>query len=127
MNLHRDHLDMRAVEETLGCVLKVHEDHDIAREHAAELTPSEIDTLVSLTGGGCFVLCTSLRTMNDLARRLRGSLASRGRLVMVQGEAGAGPATANSMMVATAWSTGASGRPRICSASIVACCSGTLG
>lgn len=48
---------------------------------------SEIDTLVALTGGGAFVLCTSLRTMNDLARRLRAGLAGRGRLVMVQGEA----------------------------------------
>ena len=48
---------------------------------------SEIDTLVSLTGGGAFVLCTSVRTMNDLARRLRVPLTQRGRLVMVQGEA----------------------------------------
>lgn len=48
---------------------------------------SEIDTLVSLTGGGAFVLCTSVRTMGDLARRLRGPLKARGRAVMVQGEA----------------------------------------
>ena len=27
MSLHRDHLDARALEQTLGCVLKVHEDH----------------------------------------------------------------------------------------------------
>jgi MoxR-like ATPase len=37
MNLHRDHLDMRALAQTLGCVLKVHEDYDVARAHAADL------------------------------------------------------------------------------------------
>ena len=31
MSLHRDHLDAAAVEQTLGCVLKVHEDHARAR------------------------------------------------------------------------------------------------
>jgi MoxR-like ATPase len=39
LRLHRDHLDARALEETLGCVLKVHEDHDVIRTHLAELAP----------------------------------------------------------------------------------------
>lgn len=38
MNLHRDHLDYQTLVQTLGCVLKVHEDHGIATEHAEELT-----------------------------------------------------------------------------------------
>jgi len=52
MNLHRDHLDMRAVEQTLGCVLKVHEDHDVARAHAAELTAALGEAPESLQSGG---------------------------------------------------------------------------
>jgi MoxR-like ATPase len=37
VSLHRDHLDLGTVEQTLGCVLKVYEDHGVARAHAAEL------------------------------------------------------------------------------------------
>lgn len=37
MSLHRDHLDMQALGSTLGCVLKVHEDHAVVQSHAAEL------------------------------------------------------------------------------------------
>ncbi len=29
LSLHRDHLDARTIEQTLGCVLKVHEDHAV--------------------------------------------------------------------------------------------------
>jgi len=37
MSLHRDHLDPRALEQTLGCVLKVHEDRGIIDAHRADL------------------------------------------------------------------------------------------
>jgi len=37
MSLHRDHLDASVLEQTLGCVLKVHEDHGVMREHRAAL------------------------------------------------------------------------------------------
>ena len=39
MSLHRDHLDARTVEETLGCVLKVHEDRAIVAEHHERIEP----------------------------------------------------------------------------------------
>jgi MoxR-like ATPase len=39
MSLHRDHLDRRVVQQTIGCVLKVHEDHSILDEHDAALAP----------------------------------------------------------------------------------------
>jgi MoxR-like ATPase len=52
MNLHRDHLDMRALEQTLGCVLKVHEDHDVARTHAAELATTLGEAPPPLSSGG---------------------------------------------------------------------------
>ena len=39
MSLHRDHLDARALEQTLGCVLKVHEDHGVMHAHHAALEP----------------------------------------------------------------------------------------
>lgn len=47
---------------------------------------AEIDALITLTGGGAFVLCTSFRVMNELARRLRPSLAARGLPALLQGE-----------------------------------------
>ena len=52
MNLHRDHLDLRALEETLGCILKVHEDHDVARAHAADLAKALGEASASLQSGG---------------------------------------------------------------------------
>jgi hypothetical protein len=39
MSMHRDHLDAHTLEETLGCVLKVHEDHGVMREHRTALDP----------------------------------------------------------------------------------------
>jgi MoxR-like ATPase len=39
MSLHRDHLDARAFEQTLGCVLKVHEDHGVLQAHHAAIEP----------------------------------------------------------------------------------------
>ena len=37
--LHREHLDAAALAQTLGCVLKVHEDHTVLDSHRAELDP----------------------------------------------------------------------------------------
>jgi len=39
MSLHRDRLDASVLQQTLGCVLKVHEDHGVVREHDAALAP----------------------------------------------------------------------------------------
>ena len=39
MSLHRDHLDAAALEQTLGCVLKVHEDRAVIDAHRAALAP----------------------------------------------------------------------------------------
>jgi MoxR-like ATPase len=39
MSLHRDHLDRGMLERTLGCVLKVHEDHAVLAEHLAAIAP----------------------------------------------------------------------------------------
>jgi MoxR-like ATPase len=52
MNLHRDHLDMHALAETLGCVLKVHEDHDVVRAHAADLASALGESPASSQAGG---------------------------------------------------------------------------
>jgi MoxR-like ATPase len=52
MSLHRDRLDKSVVEQTLGCVLKVHEDHGIVREHAAALAPILGDQPAGLEPGG---------------------------------------------------------------------------
>lgn len=49
-----------------------------------EQAAAEIAALVALTGGGAFVLCTSLRMMRALAQRLRPEIAGH---VLVQGEA----------------------------------------
>jgi MoxR-like ATPase len=37
MSLHRDHLDPQTVARTIGCVLKIHEDHAVVEAHAAAL------------------------------------------------------------------------------------------
>jgi MoxR-like ATPase len=42
-SLHRDHLDARTLEQTLGCVLKVHEDHGVLASHP--------DALSAILGG----------------------------------------------------------------------------
>ena len=39
IDLHREHLDVRALEQTLGCVLKVREDHDVLASHREALAP----------------------------------------------------------------------------------------
>jgi MoxR-like ATPase len=44
ISLHRDHLDAQALDQTLGCVLKVREDHEVLKSHESALEPV-------LTGG----------------------------------------------------------------------------
>jgi hypothetical protein len=39
MSLHRDHLDAASLEQTLGCVLKVHEDRAVINAHFSSLEP----------------------------------------------------------------------------------------
>ena len=51
ISLHRDHLDARALEQTLGCVLKVHEDHAIVQAHRTELAPLLENAPVPQPGG----------------------------------------------------------------------------
>lgn len=43
MSLHRDHLDPHTLEETLGCVLKVHEDREVFDAHREAIEPVLID------------------------------------------------------------------------------------
>jgi MoxR-like ATPase len=52
MSLHRDHLDARTLEQTLGCVLKVHEDRDIVNAHRAAIEPILNGAAGSLEPGG---------------------------------------------------------------------------
>jgi len=52
MSLHRDHLDMRTVQQTLGCVLKVHEDYGVASAHASELANILGEETAALESGG---------------------------------------------------------------------------
>jgi len=52
MSLHRDHLDARTLEQTLGCLLKVHEDHAVVRTHRAALDPLLDDAPKTLEPGG---------------------------------------------------------------------------
>jgi len=39
MSLHRDHLDGQALEQTIGCILKVREDHGVLESHRDALLP----------------------------------------------------------------------------------------
>ena len=52
MSLHRDHLDAHAVEQTLGCVLKVREDHGVLEAHRDALNESVSDGSQRLEPGG---------------------------------------------------------------------------
>jgi MoxR-like ATPase len=52
MSLHREHLDARTLEQTFGCVLKVHEDHAVVQEHQAALLPYLSDAPAALEAGG---------------------------------------------------------------------------
>jgi MoxR-like ATPase len=52
MSLHCDHLDARALEQTLGCVLKVHEDRGVVEAHRAAVDPILDAASTSLGSGG---------------------------------------------------------------------------
>ena len=52
MSLHREHLDARTLEQTLGCILKVHEDRAVVEEHRAALEPYLSDAPAALEAGG---------------------------------------------------------------------------
>ncbi len=39
MKLHRDHLDAQTIEQTLGCVVKVHEDREVVAAHREAIEP----------------------------------------------------------------------------------------
>jgi MoxR-like ATPase len=51
VSLHRDYIDARALEQTLGCVLKVHEDHAVVAAHRAALAPVLEDAAGAEPGG----------------------------------------------------------------------------
>jgi MoxR-like ATPase len=51
MSLHRDHLDAQALEQTLGCVLKVHDDRGIVDAHRAAVDAILTGEPASGTGG----------------------------------------------------------------------------
>jgi MoxR-like ATPase len=52
VSLHRDHLDRRTLEQTLGCVLKVHEDRAVLDAHADEIAPVLDPASTPLAPGG---------------------------------------------------------------------------
>jgi MoxR-like ATPase len=52
MSLHRDHLDRELLGQTLGCVLKVREDHAVLDEHPNALQPILADGSAPLERGG---------------------------------------------------------------------------
>lgn len=52
MSLHREHLDVGTLEQTLGCVLKVHEDHGVLAAHRSALEPILADAPTTLESGG---------------------------------------------------------------------------
>ena len=52
MSLHRDHLDAATVEQTIGCVLKVHEDRAVLDAHREEMAPIVADSAGRVELGG---------------------------------------------------------------------------
>ena len=52
MSLHSEHLDAATLEQTLGCVIKVHEDRGVMRAHQAALDPILGDVPANLRSGG---------------------------------------------------------------------------
>jgi MoxR-like ATPase len=52
MSLHRDHLDAAALEETIGCILKVREDHGILEAHRDAIAPILADGSAPVQPGG---------------------------------------------------------------------------
>jgi hypothetical protein len=52
MSLHRDHLDAETVEQTIGCILKVHEDRSVLDSHREAVAPILGDEADSHKPGG---------------------------------------------------------------------------
>src|SRR6476469_818278 len=52
MSLHREHLDAPTLEQTLGCVLKVHEDRGVMHAHHAAIDPVLGNAPANLESGG---------------------------------------------------------------------------
>jgi MoxR-like ATPase len=52
MSLHREHLDSRTLEQTLGCILKVHEDRAVVEAHREAIAPYLSDTREEPRPGG---------------------------------------------------------------------------
>ncbi|MDH4063538.1 MAG: MoxR family ATPase [Acidobacteriota bacterium] len=52
MSLHREHLDSRTLEQTLGCILKVHEDRAIVESHREAIASYLSDTRQAPRPGG---------------------------------------------------------------------------
>jgi MoxR-like ATPase len=52
MSLHHGHLDATTLEQTLGCVMKVHEDHGVVSAHRAALEPVLGERPANLASGG---------------------------------------------------------------------------
>ncbi len=52
ISLHRDHLDAQAMEQTIGCVLKVHEDRAIVEAHREAIDPILAGAVVTAQSGG---------------------------------------------------------------------------
>src|SRR5947199_6870675 len=52
MSLHRDHLDAKTLEQTIGCVLKVHEDRAVLDAHRDVVAPILFDTSSRTEPGG---------------------------------------------------------------------------
>ena len=52
VSLHRDHLDARVLEQTLACVLKIHEDRAVLDSHRDEIAPLLGEASAPLQPGG---------------------------------------------------------------------------
>ncbi len=52
LSLHRDHLDAATLEQTLGCVLKVHEDRGVMQAHRGEIASVLGEATGTLDSGG---------------------------------------------------------------------------
>ena len=52
MSLHRDHLDAAIVEQTIGCILKVHEDRAVLEAHRDAVVPILSDASTRVEPGG---------------------------------------------------------------------------
>jgi MoxR-like ATPase len=52
ISLHREQLDARTLEETLGCIIKVHGDRAVIEQHRASIDPHLADAKTALEAGG---------------------------------------------------------------------------